>query len=264
MIQVVVSDFHSGSNHALFPDRIWGGNNGNTHAPNSKQMKIRKHFEAFCADVKSRRKDKKIKLIHNGDAIDGDHHNSNDVCTRDILQQADIHIELMNELQKRIGWQRGDEIFYTKGTQTHVNEREQYIADQMNAGEVHNFLKLETNGVLSWFAHHGPRAGKGPNEGNAVYNWLKAVYYDELKEGTRVPDIIYTGHVHKPTYAPFGYRLEGFKFRVLHGVIVPSWQSKTVYAWEKAAIERNRIGGVIHEIKEDGTITVPVFSVIET
>jgi len=267
VLQVVLSDLHSGSNYALFVDRIWEGRQGNTHAPNSMQIKIRRQFNTFAKLVKDKRRGKRVRLIHNGDALDGDHHASNDVCTRDSLQQSEIHIEIMSQFQKAIGWQRGDELYYTKGTQTHVNEFEDHIAKEMNAvtnGDryVHDILRLETNGVMSWFVHHGPKAGKGANEGNGLYNWLKHAHYDEMKDGNRSPDIIYTGHVHQPTYTAFGYRDEGFTFRLMHGVILPSWQAKTTYAWQKAPMERNRIGGVVHEIKADGTICVPEFCVM--
>lgn len=261
ILQIAVSDFHSGSNYALFLGRRWNGRK-TSHVPMGNQPEIRKQFIKFGEAVRNRRKGKQIVLIHNGDAIDGDHHQSGDVCTVNSLEQADIHIELMNELQKMIRWQRGDRMYYTRGTQVHVNEFETYIAEQMNA-ELHDLLELETNGVTSWFAHHGPGAGAGANEGNAMRNWIKNVYFDALKDGRKTPDIIYTGHVHNPTYAALSVRSSGFKFRNIHGVILPSWQGKTSYAWRIASMNRNKIGGVIHEIKADGTISVPDFIVMD-
>jgi hypothetical protein len=266
-IQIGVADFHSGSNYALFLDRKWEGKN-TSHYPRSAQIEIRKRFEIFAAEIKKRRKDKRVIIVHNGDSIEGDHHHSGDVCTINPIEQADIHIELMSEFQKRIGWRAGDKIYYTRGTQVHVGEFENYIGEQMNAvpcgdNYVHNKLALETNGVLSWFVHHGPGAGVGANEGNALRNWMRGIYYDCLKDGSRVPDIIYSGHVHNPTYTPLGIRLRCFEFKNMHAVILPSWQNKTAYAWQKAPVQKNKIGGVIHEIKSDGTICIPVFSVSE-
>ena len=262
VVQVVVSDFHSGSNYALFPDRFWQGGRGNNHSPTSQQQRIRKQFEKFAEIVKEVRKGKQVRLIHNGDAIDGDHHQSGDVCTTNEVEQADIHIELMNELQKRIGWQRGDEMYYTRGTPTHVHEKEEYIAEQMNS-EVHDILRLETNGKLSWFAHHGPTAGKGANEGNSVRNWMRNTYFDAIRSGERVPDIVYTGHVHKPTYSVYSARCLDYKFHNMHGVILPSWQGKTRYAYKVASMEINMIGGVFHVIKADGVVDVPRFEVMD-
>lgn len=269
VLQVVLSDMHSGSNYALFLSGSWKGTRDNTHDPrmNYKQTRIREQFEQFADEVKAARKDKQVRLIHNGDAIDGDHHHSGDVCTLNTTEQADIHIRLMSEFQKRIGWRAGDEIYYTRGTQTHVNDMENYIGKEMNAvmdGEFYfyDLLKLETNGIMSWFVHHGPGRGEGANEGNSVRNWLRNIYMECQKDGKRIPDILYTGHVHYPTYSTYVYR-ERMNFRAMHGVILPSWQAKTSFGYMKAPVQANQIGGVLHEIKADATVTIPRFCVRE-
>lgn len=265
--RVVVSDMHSGSNYALFLPREWHGIK-TSHIPRSQQIKIRAHFEVFCDAIATSRGDKKIELIHDGDAIDGDHHQSGDVCSVNPLEQADIHIELMQELQRRIGWRRGDELYYTRGTQVHVNEFENYIGKELNAmlnGDyyVYDVLELETNGRLSAFTHHGPGRGKGANEGNPMRTWLKNIYYDALNDRRRAPDIVYTGHVHDPTYNTYVYR-NGMNFETMHGVILPSWQMKTTFGYKVAPMSRNKIGGVYHDILADGTISTPQFCVMDT
>lgn len=267
VMRVVIGDFHSGSNYALFLNREWHGKH-TSHIPRSKQIKIRAHFEKFCDEIASKRGNKKIELIHNGDAIDGDHHHSGDVCTQNTLEQADIHIELMIELQRRIGWRRGDELYYTRGTQVHVNEKETYIGKELNAvpdGDFFcwDFLQLETNGTLSWFAHHGPKRGQGANEGNSIRNWLRTIYYEALKDERRCPDIVYTNHVHDPGYDVFNRRTK-MTFSLMHGVIVPSMQMKTTFGYMVAPVSRNKIGCVYHDIKADGTITTPQYSVLDT
>lgn len=267
VMRVVIGDLHSGSNYALFLPREWHGRN-TSHIPRSLQIKIRAHLEKFCDEIATRRGDKKIELVHNGDAIDGDHHHSGDVCTINPLEQAEIHIELMNEIQRRIGWRRGDELYYTRGTQVHVNEMETYIGKELNAvpdGDffVWDLLKLETNGTMSWFAHHGPSKGKGANEGNGIRNWLRNIYIDALKDKERCPDIVYTNHVHDPGYDVLNRR-EKMEFSLMHGIIVPSWQGKTAHAWRVASMSRNRVGGVYHNILADGTITTPQFCVMDT
>ena len=268
VLRVVVSDMHSGSNLALFLGRAWKGKY-TTHIPMSIQERIRKQFVAFTAEVKQARKNKTVELIHDGDAIDGDHHHSGDVCTINKKEQADIHIELMSELQKRIGWQRGDKLYYTAGTPVHVEDDEDYIGTQMNAvmddsGYTHQLLKLDTNGTHSWFVHHGKGAGEGANEGNMLRNWLKAIQLDAMKDQRRIPDAIYTGHVHNPTYANYVYR-QKMDFKMVHGVILPSWQAKTRYAYMVAPVNRNKIGGVFHDITADGHMVMPPrFSILDT
>lgn len=268
VLRVVISDTHSGSNTALFLNRHWRGLK-TSHVAMSIQVKIREQFEKFADEVKRARKGKRVELIHNGDAVDGDHHHSGDVCTINVLEQADIHIELMLELQKRIQWQAGDKMYYTKGTPVHVGDYEDYIAKEMNAvpeGEfyVWNLLDLTTNGTRSWFVHHGKGRGDGANEGNAVRNWLRSIHFDALKDKHSTPDVIYTGHVHDPTYSNYVYR-DKMVFKMLHGIILPSWQAKTSYAYMRAPISRNKIGGVYHEISAAGKLVMPPeFSIMET
>lgn len=257
---------HSGSNYALFPANEWRGTKGNNHSPTSGQKKIRAQFERYAAEVKTARKGKRVKIVHNGDAIDGDHHSSGDVCTVNPLEQAQIHVDLMGEFQKRIDWQRGDEIYYTRGTQTHVNELENWIGEQMNAvpdGDffVHDLLELDVNGRMSVFAHHGPGRGDGANEGNPLRNWLRNIQQEATKDGKRVPDGIWVGHVHYPTYTTYVWR-DKLNFNTIHGIITPSWQLKTTFGWKVASMKQEKIGGVYQEIKADGTMGIPKFSVM--
>ena len=268
VLRVIVADMHSGSNFALFLNRKWQGRKTSIILPRSIQQKIRGHFETFANQVKHKRKNKRVELIHDGDAIDGDHHNSGDVCTQNTTEQADIHIELMNEFQKRIGWQRGDSLYYTKGTPVHVKDEEDYIGRELNAVAVgeyhaHYFLELQTHKTTSWFVHHGKGRGDGANEGNSVRNWLKGIYFDALKDGRFPPDVVYSGHVHDPTYSSYIYRNK-MCFKVMHGIILPSWQAKTEYAHMAASVSRNKIGGVTQVIHADGSIAVPEFCIMDT
>jgi len=264
-IQVVISDTHSGSNFALFLGKQWQGQY-TSHVPSAAQVEIRKHFIRFAKEVAEARTGKAVRLIINGDSIDGNHHQSGDVCTLDETEQADIHIELMNEFETLIDWQAGDEIYYTKGTQSHTHNQENYIGREMNAvmcGDFYSwdFLPIETNGVLSWFVHHGPGAGMGANEGNTMRNWMKSIQLDASKDGKRPPDILYTGHVHQPTYSSFVYRI-GMIFKTIHGIILPSWQNKTRYAYMRSPVSVNKVGGVYQVITADGVIGVPRFCIM--
>jgi len=267
-IHAVVSDFHSGSSYALFLDRAWQGKKTSVILANSRQQRIREKFIEYCGAVKAARKGKRLRIIHNGDAIDGIHHASGDICTTNTLEQADIHIELVEEMKRRVNWQRGDELYYTEGTEVHTLDIEGYIAEQLNASTVDgdnnpSHLKLEPNGVMSWFVHHGPRAGEGANEGNAERNWLKGIYIDALKDESKIPDVVYSGHVHSPTWACYEYRNKNV-FNQIQGVILPSWQLKTRFARAVAPVQKNKIGGVIHEVTADGHVCIPQFIWLES
>jgi hypothetical protein len=260
-IIVPVGDYHSGSNYALFVDRFWTGKNEMNRTPSPKQQAIRQQFETACEQIRKARKNKRVILVHNGDAIDGDHHNSSDVCTNQIDDQAQIHIELMEETKKRLGWQRGDKCYYTLGTDIHTGNSEYNIADKVNA-EILPELRLPVNGRILHFVHHGPGAGDGANEGNPLRSWLRNNYYNSIKDHERPPDVIYSAHVHNPTMGVFEYRNE-MEFGIMYGVITPPLQIKTRYGHQKAPVKKNKVGLAYQEIKADGTICIPVFSVAE-
>jgi hypothetical protein len=266
-LHVVMSDMHTGSIYALTQAGAWQGQKTAIIHPTSRQQKIRKQFELYAAAVKDERKGIKVRLIIDGDNVDGIHHSSGDVFTSDPLEMADVNIQLISEFQKRINWQRGDELYIVKGTEIHTRDFENYIGEQLGAvmdGQFYAYelLQLNTNGVISWFTHHGPNAGDGHNEGNNMMNFLKRIYYNAIKNRTVIPDILYTAHVHNPTYSTFCWH-DMNVFKTMHGIILPSWQLKTRYAHMVAPVSLNKIGGVSQRITADGVICVPKFYIMD-
>ena len=153
-------------------------------------------------------------------------------------------------------------MYYVQGTETHTTTKEEEIAKDLraeldetseNKSRVHRKLDLEINGRLVSFIHHGPARGRGANEGDPMRNWLKMVYWSYKKRELRIPDMIVTGHLHTHFYNTYVQ-----DFSVLHGLIVPSWQRKTRYAWRFAPMDVNDIGMVAFEITAGGEIKMPV------
>ncbi len=187
------------------------------------------------------------------------------MATRDVDEQAQLHLELIADFQKRVDWQRGDLLYYVRGTETHTAEKEHEIAREAGAqGEcIYDHLQIDVNGALFWFVHHGPGAGKGANEGNILRNWLRDIYWDSVKDKLTSPDLVLSGHVHTPSYNSYVVNDRG-KYRTIHAVILPSLQAKTRYAYKVAPVARNKIGGVIIEVSAQGDIRPPVFFLQET
>lgn len=262
---VLLSDMHSGSNFALFPDRTVKLKGGGNHTPNSDQQLIYARWLKFIDEVSKERKGRKVILVNDGDAIEGHHHKNTD-AVRDIDDQCEIHIELMNQFQKGIGWQRGDALYYVRGTETHTTAKEEDLAEEMGAiqhanGEyIADHLELNINGRVAWFIHEGSTAGNGANEGNALRNWLRNVYFDALKDHEEPPDAVYSGHVHTPAYQVYIASDNG-QPRMVHGIILPSWQKKTRFAYKVAPVAKNRIGGTMQLYTAGGDIRIPYWSV---
>lgn len=263
---VVLSDMHSGSTRALCLNRQWQGKHQN-YLPTEKQRAIYRHFEKVAEHVRSIRKGKRLILVHDGDAIEGIHHDGREVITLLREEQADIHIELMDWFMQKVRFERknGDRLIYVSGTDTHVGDLEDLIGRDLGAaknaegGYVFHHLQLEVNKREFWFVHHGPKKGIGANEGNGMRNWLKNIYFEALKNRMRFPDAVISGHTHTPHYNTFV-----MDFHTIHGVICPSWQMKTRFAYRAAPVERNEIGAVIIDVSAAGDIRQPVILKMDT
>lgn len=267
-----LSDMHSGGSTALFINRQWQDEYQN-HTPTERQRRIYEVFEQCMEYAKAKRENKRLIVVHNGDAIEGLHHNSIQVAVMNKKSQAAIHTELMDTFLTAASFDRdrGDRLFYVRGTEVHVEDMENDIAADLGAEPkdpatgvfVYDHLELNVNGRKVWYVHHGKDRGKGANEGNTLRNWLRDIKYDCEKVGVEPPDLIFSGHTHTPGYNTFVYR-KGDGFNVLHGVICPSWQEKTRYGYKVAPVERNEIGAVFVEVTAGGDIRIPRFILKQT
>ena len=205
----IFSDMHSGSSKALFPNHFWQSSiNDRNHTPTPRQKIIYEHFRKCLAVGRYERRGRRLILVHNGDAIDGVHHGTRELITYIKDEQAEIHIDLMEEAMKGLNWNKkaGDKLYYLNGTEVHTSDKENEIAKDLRAEKspdgkrVFEHLELEINGRRIWFAHHGPARGDAQNEGDSLRNWLKKQYWKREKEHEYHPDVIVTGHTHLPAY----------------------------------------------------------------
>lgn len=263
-ILVSISDMHSGSSRALFPNHtVQFVDSQTNHTPTQPQRVIYEHWKNCLEEIKAKRKGKRLIIVHNGDATENLHHNVTQVVSASIKDHAEIHLELMRELLKVTGFSKkgGDVLYYVEGTESHTLTVENYIGQELGAEvafsvdgkEYYAFpeLKFDINGRHLWYTHHGGAAGDGANEGDAYRNWLKRIYWNCIKRNVRKPDLICSAHVHKPTYTNYVQ-----DYHVIHGIICPSWQLKTRYAFRAAPFQRNEIGLTITEITAGGDIRI--------
>lgn len=260
VLVVNISDMHSGGTTALFPGYqmtlTLDGEEVLHPSPTEKQKSMFAHWLLCARWVKQIGKGKRLLVVHNGDAIEGNHHGTIQIITPDQKQQSQIHIELMDTFLKESGFsvKNGDELHYTSGTESHTGWEEYGISAHYHAlgAKFHIELKKEVNGRELWWTHHGAGAGKGANEGNGYRNWLRDIYFDCLREEVRPPSVVVTAHFHKSLYQTYvaSYR------HTIHGMILPSWQMKTRYAYRVAPFQRNDIGLSVYEVTAGGDIRI--------
>lgn len=241
------------------------------HTPTPAQVRMYAHW-LTCADyVQTMRGNKRVIIVCDGDSVDGRHHNSTQIITYDPEEQREIHAELMDIFLRNCTFDRinDDRLYYVKGTEVHVNDQEDEIGRDLGAEltpqglGAFDVLDMDINGRYLKFLHHGKGRGNGPNEGNALRNWLRDLYADSSKAGRRCPDLVVTGHTHAAAYGDYCV-MEGSNIRIVHGVICPSWQAKTRFALEKVPTAVNSIGAAFITITESGDILTPVFLTMET
>jgi hypothetical protein len=240
-----ISDPHIGSTVGLHPNYVdrdgewktvdecggWFYKNNPHYYLNSKQVKIWKHTENSIKMASALRQkiDADLLLINMGDIIDGDHHQTHQLTTKDEGQQAKTAREFMRWTKEQFDFQHGrDKLFIIEGTESHTRDNEETIAQDLNAEKFSDgascapFLELDIQGKLFWFYHHGVSAGYSYTSGNGLYNYIKKIYIDRRMQEKRPPNFIMTGHTHKYDYQT--YRHDGHE---IHGMILPPLQEKT-------------------------------------
>lgn len=113
----------------------------------------------------------------------------------------------MQDFMKRVGFdkKKGDELHYVRGTEIHVKDAENELAQELGAVRVESglyvneILSLDINGTKNLFAHHGKQRGNGQNEGNALRNFLRDIRSDREKDGLPRVDALWSGHTHGHT-----------------------------------------------------------------
>lgn len=258
------SDMHSGSTMALFPHYrdLQGGFwqfKHTRYTPSCKQCDLADHWDACADKTAMARMGKRLIIVGMGDSVDGKHHQTLQLATHNPDEQMEVHVWLMQRFMKRVGFDRsrGDKFYVLSGTETHTQEKEDYIARELQAennpdgSDIFDFLPLEINGKLFWFLHQGAGPGKGANIGNSLVSWMKNKYFELLEAGQRIPDAVISGHYHVPVYTTFTRN-----YKTIHGVILPPFQLKTRFGYKVAAAERENIGLSTIDISANGNIVV--------
>jgi len=198
----------------------------------------------------------KKKIVINGDAIEGNHHGSIQIISPNPKHHVEIFVELITTFLHKIGFsvKNGDEFDIVSGTESHTGWMEYEIANQLSewGARYHDELKVNVNGKYLWWVHQGARPGRGANEGNALRNWGRDLYFDCLKYGKQPPHMVTMSHFHKNTYEAFNdsYR------HTMHLQVLPSWQGKTRFGYKASPFQRNDIGMIYNVITADGDIRI--------
>ena len=275
----VLGDTHCGSTVGLMrPRKQYEVSEGVNISANSDQRALWKRFEQFAAIIKKNRAGLRLMVVWNGDQIDGDHHNSHQLVTRNQGTQRLLFADCCEWFMDAVGWDydAGDRVFFITGTEpTHGTATEEIARDFVNAtpfrkGKARGALGATVDGQYAWqklnlnihgrlfnIAHH-PSANVGRRlwtEDNAPRSAFKSFILKRQQRGVRVPDFYIRSHKHSAARAFVEFRgkgggpgYSGWTY------LLPAWQMRSLYVHKIGIDDPTDIGGFWCEVRADGAI----------
>jgi hypothetical protein len=198
-------------------------------------------------------------IVHNGDAIDGKHHDSVTQITQNLTDQVGIAKVV---LESRVKAKKCAGYYHIRGTEAHVGESgqiEEALAKSLGAipDEIGNYARWELwmrlNGCLIHFSHHIGTTQSANYESTAPYKEFIESLVDAGRWHNQPPDVIVRSHRHRaietrvPTQNGYGISL-----------VTPAWQLKVphTYRFSLGRSSMPQIGGVlIRHGDEDSVFT---------
>lgn len=251
---VVVSDTHCGCKLGLInPHARVRLDDGGFYQPSEFQAQMWALWRTFWDEwVPTVTKGEPYDLVHNGDVIEGVHHNSTTQISHNINDQKRIAIAaLAPELAACT--KRGGRYFHVRGTAAHVGQSsifEDEVAEALGAvpNAVGQYARYDLwkrvgtpDGPLVHLLHHIGTTSSAAHEASAVNAELTAEYVEAARWGRKPPDFIVRSHRHRSIAVDLN-SARGYAA----GIVTPAWQGKTPFAWKVAGarISEPQFGGI--------------------
>ena len=257
-VLAVVSDVHAGSTTAVCCAEPVELDDGGQYLPSAAQGWLHDNWLAFWARVAAVRGSDPLTVLCNGDLVDGDHHGTFQIVSRDPA----VQLWILRKLFAPVLALTPSQVVVVRGTETHVGKSggsEEAFARWLHKEGV-KVPKDPATKMFSWWsfqgkigrthinaAHHG-RVGQRPWTKGSVTGALAAqVVLEHANRGDPIPDLAFRSHFH--TYVDTGAAV---RTRLIQ---TPAWQLHTGYAHRVVPEVLSDVGGVIVVI-EDGAVSV--------
>jgi hypothetical protein len=261
---VVVSDTHCGCRFGLCPPKVIL-DGGVVYKSSKLQKQVWDMWNYFWKVwVPETTKGEDYVLVHNGDIIDGVHHNSVHQISHNLTDQRKIAKECFKiPLQDP----HCSQYYQIRGTAVHSGQSgmdEEEIAQDLQAkkdefgmySRDELWLKFgNDNNLLCHFTHHVGVTNSTAYESTAVYKELVEAYNEAGRWKTQPPDIVVRSHRHRQ----FKVEISSSHTNAI-ALITPGWQLKTPFTF-RGTLGRSstpQIGGVI--IREGDEVPIYVRS----
>lgn len=244
---VVVSDLHSGSSYGLMPSSFVT-KEGQKIQPNAFQRWLLACWQDFWAFSYATVKGHKWAAIINGDAIEGIHHRSLEIVSPDILDHAQMAVNLLEPVAER-----ADHIVMVEGTECHTNGSEHKIGDKLKAvkciygggqeARAWPQVYLEVNGCEGVIRHHIGTTTRPYLEATQLGVQMNVDRLEAVRSGRPVPSFLISAHRHQ-----YGQFDDGCGV----SVVTPPWQGLTRHGRKVVPAARTQVGGVILDFRDAG------------
>lgn len=245
---IVISDSHIGCGLGLMHPDGARLDDGGIVFPSKFQKKVYSLWEEFWKEwVPEVTRGEAFAVLHNGDAIDGTHHNSTHQWSHNMEDQVS-HAEL---LLKPIVSACEGRYYHIRGTEAHVGKSavyEEALAKRLGAipNSEGQFARYElwkrVGRCLVHCLHHIGTTGSAAYEASAVNAELTAEYVEAARWGDEPPDFVVRSHRHRSIAVDLNSH-KGYAA----GIVTPGWQGKTPFAWKipGARLALPQFGGIL-------------------
>ena len=231
---IVVSDTHCASTLGLCSPNGHKLDDGGMYKPSRLQKKVWSIWEDefWNGWVPKVTKGEPYDLIVNGDAMDGDHHSTSTIISRNLHDQFKAAKDCLAPSVARC-LASGGRYYHIRGTEAHVGQsaqEEERLAEALGAvqDEEGNFSRWDlwkrVGGALCHFSHHIGSSGSQAYESSALMRELVEAFVESGRWGDEPPQVVVRSHRHRcmsitiPTDKGLGI-----------AAVTPAWQLRTPY-----------------------------------
>lgn len=251
---IVISDTHCGCRLGLLSPEGIVVDGGGRYLPSEFQSKMWAFWSEFWGTwVPEVTRGEPFDLVHNGDAIDGVHHNSTTQISHNLEDQQRIAEAVLRPVVQQCR-DSGGTYYHIRGTEAHVGQsgvNEEKLARALGAkpnreGQYARFDLWkrvgDKRGPLVHLLHHIGTTSSAAHESSAVNAELTASYVEAARWNREPPDFIVRSHRHRSIAVDMN-SARGYAA----AIVTPAWQGRTPFTWKLpgARISEPQVGGII-------------------
>jgi len=258
---ICISDTHFGCKMGLCPPTGAPMDGGGGYTPSRPQRVVWEWWREFWQKwVPMVTEGQPYSVVHNGDVIDGNHHNSTTQFSHDLEDQGNLAVSCMGPIVANC-----TNYYHVRGTEAHVGQsgvEEERVAKRLGAiknkyGQSARFdLWLNLGAHRIHFLHHVGTTGSSAHESSAVNAELTAEFVEAARWGTKPPSCIVRSHRHShiEVRIPTGWGSAT-------ATVTPGWQLKTPFCYKIAGarLKPPQFGGVLLRLDKYGELYTKAF-----